>query len=106
MKKNWKKNFALICVVFFLLTVLTPIINAISINNESEVIDTSIEVKEDNYDLLVITPKQFERTAKRLVSHKNDVGVNTKLVTLNKLYREMFKHGRDRAEKILSLIHI
>jgi hypothetical protein len=52
------------------------------------------------YDLLIIAPKKFANSLKPLVNHKNSVGVRTRLVTLNDVYRQMFWHGRDKAEKI------
>jgi hypothetical protein len=35
------------------------------------------------YDLLIITPAQFESALQRLVDHKNQIGVNTTMVTLD-----------------------
>ncbi|MCK4995734.1 MAG: hypothetical protein KAR55_02495 [Thermoplasmatales archaeon] len=37
----------------------------------------------DEYDLLIITPSQFESTLGRFVTHKNGRGIDTKLVTLD-----------------------
>jgi hypothetical protein len=52
------------------------------------------------YDLLIISPSEFIKHLKPLVSHKNDYGINTKLVTLNEVYEKMYWQGRDNAEKI------
>ncbi|HDM67250.1 MAG TPA: hypothetical protein ENG62_02555, partial [Thermoplasmatales archaeon] len=52
------------------------------------------------YDLLIITYDDFEEALKPLVKHKESHGVRTKIVTLSKVYDEMFWYGRDEAEKI------
>ncbi len=52
------------------------------------------------YSLLIIAPKKFVTTLQPLVTHKNNVGISTKLVTLTELYDQMDEHGRDEAEKI------
>jgi len=53
----------------------------------------------NGYDLLIITPSEFQRTLQPLVKHKNKVGVPTKLVTLKEIYAKESK-GRDEQEKI------
>ncbi len=60
------------------------------------------EILEDPeiYDLLILTPEKYEDNLKPLVNHKNNFGVSTKLVTLDKVYEEMYWYGRDQQEKI------
>jgi len=50
----------------------------------------------DEYDLLIITPSQFESTLQRLVEHKNGRDIQTKLVTLD----EIPDQGVDEQESI------
>jgi len=51
-----------------------------------------------HYDLLVIAPEEFIESLKPLEAHKNNTGMATKLLSLEKIYRE--NTGRDEAEKI------
>lgn len=52
------------------------------------------------YDLLIITPDQYQNVLQPLVIHKQNVGVKTRLVTLSEVYEQMYWHGRDKPEKI------
>ncbi len=54
----------------------------------------------DVYDLLILTPTKYEELLNPLSDHKNNFGVSTKIVTLDKVYEEMYWHGRDKQEKI------
>ena len=54
----------------------------------------------DSYHLLIITPSIFVKALQPLVAHKLAMGMSTKLVTLDEVYRQMFWHGRDDAEKV------
>jgi hypothetical protein len=51
----------------------------------------------NDYDLLIVTIKDFTRPLKPLVDHKEKQGIKTKLVTLNDLNEN---NGRDIQEKI------
>lgn len=55
--------------------------------------------KEAIYDLLIITPNEFSKLLNPLVSHKNEMGVKTKLLTLGEIYADNI-WGRDNPEKI------
>ena len=57
-------------------------------------------IKQKIFDLLVLTPKEFYNALQPLKTHKEKHGVKTKIVTLDKVYEEMFWHGRDKPEKI------
>jgi hypothetical protein len=61
-----------------------------------------IPIIEDNdvYDLLILTPSKYSRNLEPLVTHKNNFGVKTKLITLEEVYEEMYWHGRDKQEEI------
>jgi len=52
------------------------------------------------YKLLIISPDKFEKDLQPLVTHKNEVGISTKLINLTDLYDQMYLQGRDEAEKI------
>ena len=52
------------------------------------------------YDLLILTPTKYEEFLNPLDDHKNNFGVSTKIITLDKIYEEMYWYGRDQQEKI------
>ena len=88
MIKDIHKKIVIIAIVLlFFGTTIVPTINASS-SSDSE------------YDLLIISPKIFSRSLKPLVDHKNDIGVDTNLITLDEVYTQMASQGRDDAEKI------
>ena len=87
-QKTMRKTSAIILVMFFITA------NTFFIINEAR------SVSPPQYDLLIITADGFEKALKPLVIHKENVGVKTKLVTLSKVYEEMYWYGRDDAEKI------
>ena len=60
--------------------------------------DKTILEENNDYDLLIITPSKFSRQLNRLVEHKNNSGVITKLVTTESIYEDY--KGTDEAEKI------
>ncbi len=60
----------------------------------------SIAVNLENFDLIIITPEEFASALQPLVDHKQDKGLNTKVVTLSEVYEETYWQGRDSAEKI------
>ena len=54
----------------------------------------------DVYDLLIIAPSQFTIPLQRLVRHKNNHGIKTKLVGLPEIYGRIYWEGVDNQEKI------
>ncbi|MFH1101605.1 MAG: C25 family cysteine peptidase, partial [Methanobacteriota archaeon] len=52
------------------------------------------------YDLLILAPRRFSNALQPLVSHKNQHGVQTSLVTLEEVYDQIAGQGRDSAEKV------
>jgi len=56
----------------------------------------------ENYDFIILTPSEFSDELGSLVTHKNNRGVSTKLVTLNEIYGSDYfpSTGRDDCEKI------
>lgn len=99
MKKRLQKILIMVLIIFLTTTSIIPIINAQMLQKQPRT-DPVYKTNEDNYDLLIITPKQFEKTLQPLVCHKNKHGIRTKVVTLTDVYKEMFWHGRDKPEKI------
>ena len=59
---------------------------------------------DDVYDLLIISPLQFTRKLQRLVDHKEDMGIRTKLITTQHIYRGF--DGQDQAEKIKNFLYV
>ena len=58
--------------------------------------------KDDNYDLIIITPSIFLNELQKFVEFKENNGIKTKVITLNEIYdSKYFKcNGRDNPEKI------
>ncbi|OYT58214.1 hypothetical protein B6U70_01020, partial [Euryarchaeota archaeon ex4484_162] len=52
----------------------------------------------DEYDLLIVAPSKFTTELQRLVDHKENLGIKTKLVTIEDVYSSTT--GRDGAEKL------
>ncbi len=52
----------------------------------------------DEYKVVIISPQRFARKLQRLVEHKIAIGMPTKLVTTQEIYKNF--EGRDQAEKI------
>jgi len=76
--------------LLFLGTTVMPIITAGTIK----------PIGATTYKLVIITPKEFAEELKPLVCHKKKMGISTRLVTLDDVYKQMFWQGRDNAEKI------
>lgn len=78
-----------------------PTIGGQRLNTTGSIAPTNpVTTRADVYSLLIITPTIFQQALQPLVIHKNAMGLPTKLVTLDKVYRQMYWHGRDDAEKI------
>ena len=96
-------------ILLFLLVSLIPIVTSDSstLNNIIYVDDdggagyTKIQ-NEENYDLLILTPRDFSDDLQPLVEHKEHYGIITKTVTLDDVYESVYfpVNGRDNAEKI------
>ena len=78
--------------------------------NEIEFID-EVEIKvlykepeepilgyKNEYDLLIIAPNEFSKNLQKLVTHREEQNIKTKLVTTEEIYENY--NGRDEAEKI------
>jgi len=92
-----KKMLVIFTVTLFIAIAVLPVTNAQIKNLSKQIPDGDA----NTYDLLIIAPKKFTRALKPLVTHKNSVGVNAKLITLDEVYsHETCQQGRDQAEKI------
>lgn len=102
----YKKIIVFSLIFIFLCLIIIPTINAQIVKNNSEILKENLSYQanynEGNlaFKLLIITPKKFSNSLKPLVNHKENMGISTKLVTLDEIYKHMFWHGRDEAEKI------
>ena len=90
-----------IAIFFF----LNPSIMAYSSSLHNEFLATHSNISGEQttpiiYDLIIIAPWKYVNSLQPLVTHKNTVGVKTRIVTLNEVYDQMFWEGRDNAEKI------
>jgi len=74
----------------------------------AEPIDATVSVIQTNpapahgpvYKLLIIAPTLFRHALLPLVRHKDAMGLPTRLVTLDEVYKQMYWYGRDDAEKV------
>ena len=62
----------------------------------------SCSLENNDYNLLILSPNSFSESLEKLIEHKNNHGVKTKLVTLNEIYQDTYftVGGRDKAEEI------
>ncbi len=96
-----KASTILLALLLFLLS-LSPIINAQN-RDKNKFDDQNLTTDYGGslyYDLIIITPEEFEVALEPLVQHKFEVGITTKIVTLDEIYSDEDNLGRDEAEKI------
>ena len=87
------------------ITLIILILPSCSIVTMSTTVNDNAMLQNENqegnlYDLLIISPKIFHDELFPLVNHKNRFGVRTILVDTDVIYDQMFRHGRDDAEKV------
>jgi len=99
-KKNHKKFITIIAIFLFFGLTMMPSSTAESKKQESSLSANKIDTIKQNYKLLIISPNVFINELKPLVTHKNEVGMPTILVSLDEVYDQMYWQGRDNAEKI------
>lgn len=73
-------------------------LNPFEIMEENHALEPDTE--ERLYDLLIIAPFYFHNELKRLVMHKESMGVSTLLFSMSEVYTLMEQKGRDPAEKL------
>ena len=70
---------------------------------ESEIAFESMDTQDVDVDLLILTPNKYKRDLNTLVTHKEQMGLKTKLVNLDEIYDGTHcdvSNGRDNQEKI------
>ncbi len=100
MMKKLYKYFEIIVIIFLAISFILS--QPIGANNFSILRNNlkQLDCAESNYyDLLIITPKEFENALKPLQVHKENVGIRTRIVNLQEAYNIGF-WGRDEPEKI------
>ena len=62
----------------------------------------TLSYNNDEYKLVIIAPSSFSKPLYKLIDHKVNTGIKTKLVTLDEIYNGIYfpVEGRDDAEKI------
>jgi hypothetical protein len=92
------KIFTFLILLFF---ISPSIIGQNQIQYEKNEKNSFLQVNNlENYDLLIITADDYINELDELVNHKENYGVKTKLVSLSRVFEEMFWNGRDQPEKI------
>ncbi len=77
---------------------IAPITTAEQTISQIEANQPKLPLNDPVYDLLIIAPNAFAGMLEALVDHKNDIGTETLLVTLELIYAE--SPGRDKAEQV------
>ena len=77
---------------------IAPITTAEQTISQIEANQPRLPLDDPVYDLLIIAPNAFAGMLEALVDHKNDIGTETLLVTLELIYAE--SPGRDKAEQV------
>jgi hypothetical protein len=62
-------------------------------------LESPVSLNTSIFDLLLITPPRFSLALKPLLSHKENQGLKTKMVTLDEIY-DTIDYGRDNQEKV------
>ncbi len=92
-----KSNLYQVCAILTIVTLISSPI--LILFNDSTVRSIKVTNSEE-YQLLIISPSEYSTLLKPLVNHKNDMGITTKIVTLEDVYDQMFWQGRDKPEQI------
>ncbi len=103
MIKMFKKQFLIISLAFISIVLLanfsTVNLTAIS-QSVNQNINKNLNSADVKYDLLIVTAPEFSKYLTPLAKHKNDIGIDTKIVTTEDIYIKEFWKGSDNAEKI------
>jgi hypothetical protein len=85
--------------LILIITIFLPCIISGELKNNIANINLS---EKEQYDMIIIAPSYFSTALESLITHKNDNGILTKLVTLDEIYEEYYFpiQGRDDQEKI------
>jgi len=92
-------QFCAFLVIFLLIS--PGILSTTQTDSLPKTVDESLSSQVSiHYRLLIITADTFLDSLQPLVTHKNNMGMKTKIVTLTQVYDQMFWHGQDNPEKI------
>ena len=67
-------------------------------NQEVKSVELQKQLTTTNYDMIIIAPSVFKKNLQPLIDHKNNVGIQTTLLTTEDIYAQY--EGRDAAEQI------
>lgn len=96
-----QRVYTILSIIVLFSTVFSSTASSVIRSNECTVlIKKSTSNSKGSYDLLIITPREFEQELQPLITHKNSNGMQTIAVSTDTIYEEMFWYGRDDAEKI------
>jgi len=102
MNKNKKLTIPCfgVIIILFVMTMMPSI--AMKINSTQQINDLNISNNQNaDYSLLIISPSNFKNALNPLLTHKINIGIPSKLVTLDEIYgSEYSQEGRDQPEKI------
>jgi hypothetical protein len=100
-----EKGLVIGIIILFIGTSVLPNIsgNILSKNEKIQIYNSntgaSSSLDNSTYDLLIITPSDFQKSLEPLKEHKNKCGVKTNIITLDQIYNDI-SYGRDNPEKI------
>ncbi len=97
-----KKGFILLVLTLFLIgSVIVPSLSGkVQKNDINKNVEDETKISSSNiYDLLIITPDNFKVFLNKLETHKNNMGIKTKILTLSEIY-DTYIFGRDKPEQI------
>jgi hypothetical protein len=103
MKRKKNLFFILISIVILLITsnvVSSYKVNLIQHSSLTQPLQTN--TINDNYNMIIITVSDYEPYLSSFIEHKNNIGVQTKLVSIYDIYNSVYfdVQGRDKPEKI------
>ena len=85
-----KKRRQLLVPVIFALIVVSPSY-VVSLRNDILRGFDNHSLDDDDFDLLIVSPLKFKLPLQKLVNHKEEIGIETELVTTEKIYQNLKK---------------
>jgi len=103
MKRKKFVFFVLLMVIISLVT--SNIVTALTVKLSQQTSKTQpaqMNTINDNYNMIIITVSEYESSLASFVDHKNNIGVQTKIVSLYDIYNGVYfdVQGRDNPEQI------
>jgi len=102
-KDSYKKIMVFgILLLFFVLTIIPAMgaVNSKIDKTSKDFFNILTSSCDPTYNLLILSPLQFEEYLEPLVIHKENIGISTILVTLDEVYDNVGEEGIDEPEKI------